>query len=182
MTKSVAGAIFAALLCSVFAAAHPIQSAKPAEYDVKAAFLYNFGKFVRWPSSRNRNEFRICVLGQDPFGATLDSIISGETVDGKTVAARRIAAPVDSAGCQIVFISLSEENRLKEILDVAGKAGVLTVSEIPRFTQRGGMIGFVLAAGRVRFEVNLAPADSAGLMFSSELLRVASSVKRNPGA
>src|SRR6185369_12236655 len=114
-----------------------LQRAKPAEYDVKAAFLYNFGKFVRWPANRSRNDFRICILGQDPFGSTLDSIIAGETVDGKAVASRRISAPVDSADCQIVFISLSEEKRLKDVLDIVGKTGALTVSEIPRFTERG---------------------------------------------
>jgi hypothetical protein len=161
---------------------HSIQRAKPAEYDVKAAFLYNFGKFVRWPAARTRSDFRICVLGQDPFGATLDSIIAGERVDGKSVAARRITVSADSTGCHIVFISLSEEKHLKDILEVVGKTGALTVSEIPAFIQRGGMIGFVLADGRVRFEVNLLPADGAGLMLSSELLRVATSVKRYPGA
>jgi len=178
--KFLAATILPVLFCA--SEFHAVQRPKPAEYDVKAAFLYNFGKFVRWPANRNRNEFRICVLGQDPFGATLDSIIAGETVDGKAVEARRILAPADSTGCQIVFISLSEEKRLKDILEVVGKTGALTVSEIPQFTQRGGMIGFVMADGKVRFEVNLAPADGAGLIFSSELLRVASSVKRNPGA
>jgi hypothetical protein len=174
------GAILATLLCAPEFGS--VQRARPAEYDVKAAFLYNFGKFVRWPAGRTRNEFTICVLGQDPFGSTLDSIIAGETVDGKAVSVRRIGTSADSAGCQIVFISLSEEKRLKDILEVIGKSGALTVSEIPQFTLRGGMIGFVLTGGKVRFEVNLSPADGAGLMFSSELLRVASSVKRNPGA
>jgi hypothetical protein len=175
-----AGAILATLLCAP--AFSSVQRARPAEYDVKAAFLYNFGKFVRWPAGRTRSDFRICVLGQDPFGLTLDSVIAGETVDGKTVVARRIATAADSANCQIVFISMSEEKRLRDILDVVGKTGALTVSEITDFTLRGGMIGFVLSDGRVRFEVNLTPADGAGLMFSSELLRVAYSVKRNPGA
>jgi hypothetical protein len=177
--RLLAAAILATLLCSP--GFHSAQRAKPAEYDVKAAFLYNFGKFVRWPVSRNRNDFRICVLGEDPFGSALDSIIAGETVDGRTVATRRIMVSADSAGCHIVFISLSEEKRLKDTLEIVGRTGALTVSEIPNFTARGGMIGFVLADGRVRFEVNLVPADGAGLMFSSELLRVASHVKRNPG-
>jgi hypothetical protein len=175
-----AGVIFAGVLCA--SELHSIQRSRPAEYDVKAAFLYNFGKFVRWPASRNRPDFRICVLGQDPFGDALDSIIAGEKVDGRAVAARRLTASADLPGCHIVFISQSEEKRLKDVLEVVGKTGALTVSEIPQFTQRGGMIGFVLADGRVRFEVNLAPADEAGLMFSSELLRVATTVKRNPGA
>ena len=179
MKRLIVSVVFAALLHA--SELHSVQRARPAEYEVKAAFLYNFGKFVTWPGARNRSEFRICVLGQDPFGATLNSIIAGETVEGKAVAARRISSPTDSATFQIIFISLSEEKRLKGILDVIGKTSALTVSEIPQFTQRGGMIGFILDEGKVRFEVNLTPGDGAGLMFSSELLRVAASVKRNPG-
>jgi hypothetical protein len=178
--RLLAGVLVASVLC--LSEPRAMQRSRPGEYDVKAAFLYNFGKFVRWPANGNRTDFRICVLGLDPFGATLDSIIAGEKVDGRAVAARRLTASTDLPGCHIVFIGQSEEKRLKDILEVVGKSGALTVSEIPQFTQRGGMIGFILADGRVRFEVNLAPANEAGLMFSSELLRVASSVKRNPGA
>lgn len=180
MTRSLAVVIFAALIW--VSDLHSVQLAKPAEYEVKAAFLYNFGKFVKWPAGGNRSDFRICVLGEDPFGTTLDSILEGETVDGKRVAARRISVPGDAASCQIVFISSSEEKRLKAILEVLGRTNALTVSEIPQFTQRGGMIGFLLAGGKVRFEVNLVPAEGAGLTLSSDLLRVATSVKRNPGA
>jgi hypothetical protein len=175
-----AGAILAGLLCG--SELYCGQGPKPAEYDIKAAFLYNFGKFLRWPASRNQNEFRICILGQDPFGPVLDSLIAGETIDGKTVEVRRIAASADLMTCRIVFISQSEERRLKAILEAAGKSGALTVSEIPQFIQRGGMIGLVLADGKVRFEVNLTPVDAAGLVLSSELLRVAKSVNRYPGA
>ena len=181
MNRFFVSVIFAILFYS--SELHSVQRPKPAEYEVKAAFLYNFGKFVTWPpAGLSRNEFRICILGQDPFGATLDSIIAGETVEGRTVTVRRISTPSDSSSCQIVFISLSEDKRLKGILDVVGKTSALTVSEIPQFTQRGGMIGFILDGSKVRFEVNLTPGDGAGLMFSSELLRVAASVKRNPGA
>jgi hypothetical protein len=174
-------AILAALL-SPGANARSVQTGKPVEYEVKAAFLYNFSKFVKWPAAalRNRAEFTICVIGRDPFGTPLDMLLAGETVDGKRVVARRISGSTDTATCEIAFISISEERRLKEILATLAKANTLTVSDIPQFAQRGGMIEFILSGNKVRFDINLTPAEKAGLMLGSDLLRVAVSVKRNP--
>jgi hypothetical protein len=160
----------------------PAQQSPPSEYQVKAAYLYNFGKFVDWsaPSvSAKRDGFQICVLGQDPFGPALDAALAKQSIDGKSVMARRIAKPQDAAGCQILFISSSEDRQLKGIFTVLDGAGVLTVSDIPQFSQRGGMIEFTLEGNRVRFEVNLTTAEAAGLTLSSELLKVAVAVRRN---
>ena len=157
------------------------QQAKPTEYQVKAAYLYNFGRFVEWPASfaATGDSFSICVLGQDPFGATLDAVLTGEAIDGKSVVARRILRPQEAVHCRILFISSSENSQLKEILVALDHSGVLTVSDIPQFSQYGGMIQFVLQGNRIRFEVNLAAAQDAGLTLSSELLKVAVSVRRN---
>ncbi len=97
------------------------------------------------------------------------------------VALRRISKPQDAGECRILFISSIEEKHLKEILTALDESGVLTVSDMPGFTRRGGMIQFVLEGDRVRFEINLASAESARLVLSSELLKVAASVKRNVG-
>ncbi len=159
------------------------QQSKPAEYEVKAAYLYNFGRFVQWPAkvaAAKGDTFAFCVLGQDPFGPTLDATIASETIDGKQVMAKRISRPQDALNCRVLFISSSEDNRLKEILGVLGKASVLTVSDMPQFSLRGGMIQFLLEGNRIRFEVNLTTAESAGLTLSSELLKVALTVRRNP--
>jgi len=156
------------------------QVKAPTEYDVKSAYLYNFGKFVRWPATQPAEGiFSICVLGQDPFGSSLDAL-SRQTLDGKSVSVKRITQPEESTGCRIIFISLSEEHRLKEILAALDKKPVLTVSEMPHFSRNGGMIQFVMDGNRVRFEVNLSASENAGLTLSSELLKVATSVKRNP--
>jgi hypothetical protein len=157
-----------------------LQTPKPVEYEVKAAFLYNFSKFVRWPAAslQGRDNFAICILGMDPFGAVLDSILAGESVDGRTVHARRISEAREAVACQILFISVSEEKRLKEILVALGKSSTLTVSELSQFVDRGGMIQFLVEDNKVRFRVNLAPAQQAGLMLSSDLLRVAAGIKR----
>jgi hypothetical protein len=158
------------------------QQSKPTEYAVKATYLFNFARFVEWPASlaASRDAFSICVLGEDPFGRSLDAILAGEKIAGKSVVSRRISKPQDAAACRIVFISSSEDARLKDLLAALGKVGTLTVSDIPRFSSRGGMIGFISEGNRVRFEVNLTCAQDAGLTMSSELLKVAVAVRREP--
>jgi hypothetical protein len=156
------------------------QQSKFKEYEVKAAYLYNFGKFVGWPAknSPGDNSFPICVLGQDPFGPALDAVLANQTIDGKGVVAKRVSKSDEALSCRILFISLSETNQLSEILSILDKASVLTVSDAPEFSQRGGMIQFVLEGNKVRFEVNLTNASNAGLTLSSELLKIATIVRR----
>jgi hypothetical protein len=173
---------FCAMICVLVngSIAHGQQS-KPSEYEVKAAYLYNFGRFVEWPdkaASSGGDSFSICVLGEDPFGRILGAL-AGQTIGGKQVVAKRISKPLDASNCRIVFISLSEEKQLNDTLMTLGKAGVLTVSDMPQFSQRGGMIQFVLEGNKVRFEINLTAAENAGLMLSSELLKVATAVRKS---
>lgn len=160
------------------------QEPRPNEYQVKAAYLFNFGRFVKWPTTPTAGKddsFTVCVLGQDPFGPILDSTLAGEDLDGKRVAARRISKPQDAGACRILFISSEEGNRLKEILSALDEEGVLTVSDMPDFSRRGGMIQFVMDGNRVRFEINLASAQNARLTLSSELLKVAAAVRKSTG-
>jgi hypothetical protein len=123
--------------------------------------------------------FPICVLGQDPFGPTLDSTLAGEALDGKPVVVRRISRAQDVGDCRILFISSAEESHLKQILVALEKTDVLTVSDMPDFSRQGGMIQFVLEAGKVRFEINLASAEAAKLIVSADLLKVAATVRKN---
>jgi hypothetical protein len=153
---------------------------KPNEYEVKAVYLYNFGKFVRWPSATGET-FAICVLGQDPFGPALNATVAGETINGANITAARISRVEEAANCRIVFISSSEEARLKQILSALDRSSVLTVSDLPQFSRHGGMVEFVFDGKKIRFEVNLAPAEHAGLEFSSELLKLAANVRKSPG-
>ena len=158
------------------------QQSRPAEYEVKATYLYNFARFVEWPvraEATKGDSFVICVLGQDPFGPALGAILAGEAINGKSVLLKRISRAQDAVICRILFISSSEDGRLKDILTALDKTGVLTVSDMPNFSQRGGMIQFVLDGNRIRFAVNLTPAQDAGLRVSSELLKVAISVRRD---
>ena len=158
------------------------QQRRVSEYQVKATYLYNFGRFVKWPSSATATKtdaFSICVLGQDPFGPILDSTLAGETLEGKSLKVKRISTPREAGECRILFISSTEENHLKEILATLEESCVLTVSDMPAFSRRGGMIQFVLEGDRVRFEINLTRAETAKLTLSSELLKVATAVRKD---
>lgn len=154
------------------------QANRPTEYQVKAAYLFNFAKFVKWPSSAFAdNIFPICILGSDPFGGVLDSTVAGERINGKRVIVRRVSSAADATNCRIVFVSDSQEGRLGYVISVLSRAPVLTVSDIEGFAEHQGMIEFVMDHDRVRFEVNLLAAQRSGLALSSELLKVATSVK-----
>jgi hypothetical protein len=157
------------------------EQPKPSEYQVEAVYLLNFAKFVEWPAAAvpPGEPFSICVLGQYPFGAALDRTIAGESIDGRKVVVRRFSKAQEAMSCHVLFISLSEEHRLAEILKTLEKTTILTVSNLPNFSQQGGMIQFVVEANKVRFEVNLTSAERAGLTLSSELLKVATTVTRN---
>jgi hypothetical protein len=158
------------------------QATKPGEYQIKAAYLYNFGKFVQWPprtAEAKNDPFRICVLGQNPFGVMLDGL-SGQTINGQSVSTRQIPRAQDAEKCDVLFVGTSEQGHVRVILEVIQKLPVLTVSDMPHFVARGGMIEFVAQRNKVRFEVNRAAAERAGLSLSSELLKLAVNVKTSP--
>jgi hypothetical protein len=157
-----------------------LSARQASEYQVKAAYLYNFAKFAEWPGSlTNRSApLAICVLGKDPFGPALDIAVT-EDIRGRKVVARRISKFQEGQDCSVLFIPMSEERRLGEILKGLERIPVLTVSDIPEFSRRGGMIQFVFEGNKIRFEVNLASSQSAGIMLSSELLKLASTVRRS---
>lgn len=172
-----------ALVCLLFASSSALGQQRPSAYQVEAAYLYNFGRFVEWPAkgaTPQNSSFTICVLGDDPFGQALDATLAGETIGNQKVTARRISSPQMAADCQILFISSSEANRLNKIIEALDKNAVLTVSDIPQFSRRQGMIQFVSEENRIRFEVNLTATQRAGLTLSSELLKVATAVRKNP--
>jgi YfiR/HmsC-like len=156
-------------LCTAGGEVHPTES------QVKAAYLYNFGKFVRWPTdgAPTPEALEICVLGKDPFGAALDATVVGESIDGRKIKVTRLAKVQDATRCNILFISASEESQLTAILSAVQHFGPLTVSDIPHFAERGGIIEFIPQQGRIRFEVNRAAAEQSHVTLSSELLKVA---------
>jgi len=146
-----------------------------SEYKVKAAFLLNFGKYVEWPPSAASGDLDICVLGNDPFGSTLDDTLEGRTVGSRSVKARRVASASQATDCAILFVSGSEP--AEAVLSSLAGAPVLIVGEQDRFARKGGMINFVEVDQKVRFEINEAAAKKAGLKISSQLLKLATIVE-----
>jgi YfiR/HmsC-like len=142
-----------------------------SEYQVKAAFLYNFAKFVEWPAGGGADApLVIGVLGKDPFGGEIDRAVEGKTVNGRRLTIKRFSSLEAYEYCHILFVSSSERNKLPQIIAAVRNSSVLTVSETDRFAHIGGIINFVTIENRIRFEINQAAAERAGLKISSKLL------------
>jgi len=153
------------------------------EYQVKAAFLYNFAKFVEWPSGAFTNStdpIEICIVGQNPFGSTLENMVQGKKVGNRAFAVRQLPDAQQAKGCQILFIGAGEWKRVRTLLDALKGAPVLTVGETDDFTSFGGVIAFQLEGPRVRIQIALEPAERAKLRISSKLLSLAEIVKKQP--
>ncbi len=149
------------------------------EYQVKAAFLLNFAKFVEWPPAAFANPdspIAICIFGPDPFGNSIDELVRGEAAGGRTVIVRRIAQAPAPLACQMLFTQQSGQE-LDGLLASLGR-GVLTVGEGDEFLRGGGMIAFVIENRRVRFDIDWKAAEAASLKLSSKLLAVARTVER----
>jgi hypothetical protein len=143
---------------------------------VKAAFLYNFAKFIEWPADAFPSAdapLILGVIGEDPVGGTLDPTVRGKTANGHPLIVRRLSPGQDLRSCHVLFISHSERDRVPQILGNVRGAAILTVSEVDRFSDQGGVITFFIEQNRVRFEINIATADRARLKISSKLLSVA---------
>ncbi len=155
----------------------------PTEYQVKAAFLYNFAKFIQWPSDAQADEgaFVITILGRDPFGSALDDTLQGKTIDNRKISLRRVSRPEDVGSSRILFVGDSERDRLAQILKQIGTRAVLTVGEMNQFAERGGVIRFKMDQDRIRFEINVAAAERSRLRISSQLLKLAEIVDPSKG-
>jgi hypothetical protein len=155
------------------------EAATASEYQVKAAFLFHFAQFVEWPDEAFKDAsspLTYCTIGDDPFRGLLDSILDGKTLGTRSFRVRHFKQPQEIQGCQVLFLGTEEKKPLPEILAKAKANSVLTVGESENFAQEGGMIGFVLAENKIRFEINLEAAQKAKLRISSRLLALAKNV------
>jgi hypothetical protein len=150
-----------------------------SEYEVKAAFMFNIPKFVEWPDrdpTENKGAIDLCVLGSDSFGSGLDQI-AGKTVKGKRLLVKRIRSARDVKGCEMLFISGSEKERLNDIIETLKGTHILTIGDTSGYARRGVMINFYIDTGKVRFEINPDSTKTAGLVISAQLLKLAKIVK-----
>jgi hypothetical protein len=170
--------LLAALLS--FAFGQSVTARTPTEYEVKAAFLVNFTKFVEWPATAfadTNAALVIGIVGQDPFGEALTGMAKTQTIQGRPLEIRRYRFGESYSGCHVLFLSRSEAAHTAEILKAVQPQPILTVSEQDDFLPRGGMINFILVENNVRFDINNRATTRAGLRSSSKLLMVAHAVR-----
>jgi len=176
---SVARGIVLCVLAAVAAAAS--LGAQPTlEYNVKAALLLDFARFIEWPAGAFRDAnapIDVCVLGTNPFGDALERATQGETIDNRPIAARLVKGRADSAGCHLLFVPAGTESRAREMLQQA-VAHAVTVGESRRFEDMGGAVTLVIDGGRVGFTVNLRPVEERGIRISARMLQLARRVDR----
>jgi len=168
-----------ALLLVCMPALGGMPDTSSTEYRIKVAFLYNFTSFVSWPeAATGETGFTLCVLGHDPFGQLLDKL-EGKPAGTASLVVRRIATPAALKECNLVFIGEMPAEQLDAALEALHALPVLTVSDIPGFTNRGGIIEFRIIANKVRFAINRQAAASAGLNISSKLLNLATNFRQD---
>jgi YfiR/HmsC-like len=159
------------------------HAAAVPEHQVKLALTYKVAKFVSWPAEREAGTtFTLCVLGEDPFGEALGEIENLKVKD-RTIRIERLAALGDDAElCDLMFISRSEADTVADLLAELEGRPVLTISDLPRFAEKGGIVELQNRDNRVGFEINVAAYKRAGLVISSQLLQLATLLDGSEGA
>ncbi len=155
------------------------QTPAVREYQIKAVFLFNFTQFVEWPASSfptDHSPFVIGIIGKDPFGSYLKEVVSGEKTNGHPIVVEHYANSTEIGLCHILFISVSEEKNLGQIIAKLKGQNVLLVSDSPDFLNQGGMIRFLTKNNRIQLQINLSTAKMTNLMISSKLLKLADTI------
>jgi hypothetical protein len=174
--ERVAVVMLAAMIAFGVSAVAQAQANLSGEYELKAAFLFNFAKFIDWPAgtfASPMSPFTICVLGVDSFGHALEDNLQGKMIRDQPIAVRRLKDKAEARHCQVVFVSSSETGHLAEIIESLQGANVLLVGDTVGFASSGGMIEFTLEDKHIRFTINTDAAERADLKFSAKLLALA---------
>ncbi len=162
---------------------NPAGAQVAKEYQIKAAYLYNFAKFVEWPAQRFADDqapLVIGISGKDPLGEELQAIARDHKINGRSIVIKQVATAAEAGGVHLLFISDGEDSRMPEMLAGLKETAVLTVGESDKFIAAGGIINFVREADKVRFEINAGAAERAGLKISAQLLKLAKPVHNPP--
>jgi hypothetical protein len=173
-----------ALGVSLMSTAHAADSrAESLELQVKAAFLFNFAKFVEWPtdsrSAGASGSLAFCVFGDEALFSALTQSLVGKTINGRALIARQVGGPRGVQRCDIAFIGSAEKKRMDEVLDGFAGAGVLSISDLNQFARHGGMIEITRNADKFAFAVNIDAVNRNGLRISSKLLQLAEVVHQS---
>jgi len=172
-------AVTVAVLASLGSGASAYHQA--TETEIKAAYLYNFTKFIEWPAAAAPAEpFRLCVVNDDRLKRAIDQTIEGESANGRELQSVTPRTPAEAAACQVLFIGRSEPDRAATFMAAISDLPVLTVGDSLQRSSQAMDVEFVLEGNRLRFDVNLTGAERRGLKISSKLLRVARHVREDP--
>jgi hypothetical protein len=171
--------IVVCLICATLALssrAQTVDSTDSSEYLIKAGFTYNFAKLMDWPANtfpRPDSPIVIGILGSDPFGSTLETVLAGKKVNERSFVVKHLKWGTDIKGCNILYVSNSEGAHLDELFRLLKGLPVLTIGQMPGFARHGGIVNFVIENDKVRFEVNVEAAKQADISISSRLLTLA---------
>lgn len=174
----------AGLLLLLFCAWPPASRAQASlpEADLKAAFVYNFTKFIEWPSdrfSRSEDPLIVGIFGDEDFVATLRKLLENKRAHGHPFVVKRLAQDLEAKACHILFVRENENKRFSLVYENIKDLPILTIGETKEFLDMGGMFNFFFEDKQLRFEVNPARAESVRLTISSKLLRLAKSVRKD---
>jgi hypothetical protein len=173
----------AVLLCLLGPVLQASFGDTPREYQLKAAFLYNFTKFVEWPASRfadTNSPIVIGVFGKNPFGAELENLVKGRKINDRGIVVRSVGSAADAKAAHLLFVDSTSDDRLAELQGALQGGGVLTVGESTAFARHDGIINFLLEDDKLRFEINMDAADRAGLRINAQLQKLAKTIRRKP--
>lgn len=181
----VAAAAVAALCGVLWLCASPSSRAAEVtkEDQIKAAYLYNFTKFIEWPGrcfSNTGDPIVIAVLGPAEFSAELEKIVKDRKVNGRGISVKSVAAAEEVRAVHVLFVSATDEARFEDLRPLIESSPVLAIGESPLFANAGGTINFVLEEDKVRFEINMDSAERAGLRISAHLQKLAKVIRKRP--
>ncbi len=151
---------------------------KPTDYRIKAAFIYNFLKFIEWPANLHECSLTLCIFGDDPFGNNI-KILEGKHFGDKEILVKYISSIQDVKEGDILFIASSEKRNIKPLIDTISGLSILTVGDTKKYSENGVIINFYIERSKVRFKINVDTANRAGLKISSKLLNLAKIVRNN---
>lgn len=154
-----------------------VRAEEPAfsEYEVKAGFIYNFAKFIEWPSETfpdAKKAITLCLVGTDPFGNALE-VLENKTAQNRKLEIKYTGRSKDLKTCNILFISTSERENIPQVLEILKGSATLTIGDTRGYAQQGIMINFIMDQNKIRFEINTESARRAKVIISSKLLKLA---------
>ncbi len=170
---------FAALLSLPFGVRDAQAQENTIEAAIKATYLYKIPAFIEWPAGilSRIGQFTICIIGNDPFGGTLDRAIVGQRVGNLPIAVRRLSAFSADAACQVVYAAGSAAQSVAGVLATVHGSPVLSVTDGAHDPQAKGIVNFAIVDNRVRFEIDDELAADSKLIVSSKLLNLATNVR-----